>query len=265
MSSPLITLITDFGLEDHYTGTMKGVILSGCPEARLVDITHQVPPFSIHAGAYQLAQAAPFFPPGTIHVVVVDPGVGSERRAILVEAHEQLFIAPDNGVLTLAVEHDEKRVVRELRNPALWRPVPSATFHGRDIFAPAAAALASGKASASDTGPVLTGMILLPDLCATPADAHTWQGIVLSVDHFGNVVTNFRAVEFLARLTNGFLLAAGSAEISTFRTTFSDAAANEIFVYAGSSGYLEIGMNQGPAARRLGILTGDRIRLTFVH
>src|SRR5579884_915728 len=150
LASPIIALLTDFGPKDHYVGTMKGVISTIAPEARLIDITHQIPPFSIHEGAYALAQSAPFFPAGTVHLVVVDPGVGTERRAILAEVNHQLFVAPDNGVLSLVLPGAGEHKIRELTNRALWRSSPSSTFHGRDIFSPVAAALAARKAQPED-------------------------------------------------------------------------------------------------------------------
>ncbi len=155
-ATAIITLTTDFGLSDHYVGTMKGVILSRCPQIVIVDITHDLPAFSILAGAYTISQAARFFPPGTIHVIVVDPGVGTCRKPILAEAAGHLFIAPDNGVLTLILAEDKQAVVREITNRAFWRHSPSETFHGRDIFAPAAAVIASGAETAENAGPVLS-------------------------------------------------------------------------------------------------------------
>src|SRR5581483_10205191 len=131
-AAPIVTFTTDFGLADHYAGTMKGVLLSRCPEARLVDISHEIPPFSIHAGAYAIDQAAPYFPPRTVHVVVIDPGVGTARRAVLLEALGQYFIAPDNGVLSMIAARDKNWRAFEIANPALWASSPSSTFHGRD-------------------------------------------------------------------------------------------------------------------------------------
>ncbi|MGH9552495.1 MAG: SAM hydrolase/SAM-dependent halogenase family protein, partial [Terriglobales bacterium] len=127
MTRPIITLTSDFGLQDHYVGAMKGVILNRCPQAHLVDITHDIPPFSLYAGAYAIDQTAQFFPPGAIHVVVVDPGVGTDRKPLLVEFQEQLFIAPDNGVLSLALARNGNSTARELTNRELWLPNPSST------------------------------------------------------------------------------------------------------------------------------------------
>ncbi len=193
---PLLTLTTDFGLRDHYVGTMKGVILSRCPEAHIVDISHGVPPFSLWTGAYTIDQAAPYFPAGTIHVVVVDPGVGTTRRAILAEAIGQQFIAPDNGVLSMILARDPGAVVREITNQELFLPAVSATFHGRDIFAPVAASVACGRARPEEVGPILTAVERLPNVEPVQQANGDWVGTVLSVDHFGNVITNFRASRF---------------------------------------------------------------------
>ena len=144
-TAPIITLTTDFGLSNHYVGVMKGVILGICPCAQIVDVTHEIPAYNILAGAYAIQQAAEFFPSETIHIVVVDPGVGTTRRGLLAESRDQHFIAPDNGVLSFILGRDPSAVIRELTNADLWLKRVSATFHGRDIFAPVAAGLALGK------------------------------------------------------------------------------------------------------------------------
>lgn len=236
--SPVITLTTDFGVSDHYVGTMKGVVASRSPGATVIDITHGVAPFSIWEGAYTIAQAAPYFPHGTIHVVVVDPGVGTDRRALLAEANGQLFIAPDNGVLSFVLE--EGATVRELTNRDLFLDRQSMTFHGRDVFVAVAAAVAAGTA-VNEVGPVLQDPVRLD-----PS-----PGRVLSVDHFGNVITNLPA-----RLLPQLVAVEGVA--SRFRT-FAEAPQGELFLYAGSSGYVEIGINQGRAADRIQLRPGDRI------
>ncbi|HLH01218.1 MAG TPA: SAM-dependent chlorinase/fluorinase [Bryobacteraceae bacterium] len=261
MASSILTLITDFGAKDHYVGTMKGVILSIFPDARLVDITHEIPPFSIHEGAYALAQSVPHFPPGTVHLIVVDPGVGTSRRAILAEANKQFFIAPDNGVLSLVLRSCRTYQIRELTNRALWRPSLSSTFHGRDIFAPVAAVIAGGKSQPEDAGPLIEDPIFLPDLEPQLLADGAWRGVVLSVDHFGNVITNFARDRFLENLQNGYALATGSHLVTRFHKTFGEAPSHEIFAYAGSSGYLEVGINQGSAAASLGLRAGDPVQL----
>jgi S-adenosyl-L-methionine hydrolase (adenosine-forming) len=250
MTPPIITLTTDFGLQDHYVGAMKGVILSRCPRAQLIDITHDIPAFSVHAGAYAIDQAAPFFPPGTIHVVVVDPGVGTDRKPLLVEFQDQFFIAPDNGVLSLALARTDSSVAREITNRDLWLPHPSSTFHGRDIFAPTAAALASGIAQPKDVGPLLENVQQLPDLAPIELERGTWRGKILSVDRFGNVITNFKPP------AGSFSLIIGQHTITEFRRSFGAAAPDLLFAYSGSSGYLEIGMNQGHAAQTVRAAAG---------
>src|SRR4051794_20953941 len=142
---PVITLTTDFGVQDHYVASMKGVILSVNPATPIVDITHEIPPFSILSGAYAIAQASPCFPPNTVHVVVVDPGVGTARRPILLQAGGQIFVAPDNGVLSMVANGEAEAQCFEIRRRDLMRPEVSSTFHGRDIFAPVGAAVACGK------------------------------------------------------------------------------------------------------------------------
>ncbi len=257
----IITLTTDFGLADHYAGAMKGVLLSRCRGARIVDISHEIPPFSIAAGAYTISQAAPYFPAGTIHVVVVDPGVGTTRRAIVVEANNQLFIAPDNGVLTLITATDSNAIAREITNRALWLASPSQTFHGRDIFAPVAGALASGSARPEDTGPVLREVGQLRGLYPDQLDEATWRGTVLSIDHFGNVITNFRSSAFPHLADGALVLETGGRRISEFRSTFGDAPEDLCFAYSGSGGYIELGINQGSAAAFLGVRPGQSVTL----
>jgi S-adenosyl-L-methionine hydrolase (adenosine-forming) len=255
--TPIITLTTDFGLADHYVAAMKGVLLTRCPQACLVDITHAIPPFSLYAGAYALDQVAPYFPSGTIHLVVVDPGVGTARKPLLVEALGQLFIAPDNGVLSLVAARDKNSTAREITNQNLWLPLPSATFHGRDLFAPAAAAMAAQTIQPKDVGPLLDGIHLLAGLQPQLQKPGLWSGRLLSVDRFGNAVTNFKTSEFKA----AFSIRAPRAEIREFRQTFGDAAEGVCFLYAGSSGYWEIGMNQRSAADFLQLAPGDAVTL----
>ena len=255
MTPPTITLTTDFGLQDHYVGTMKGVILSRCPDARILDITHNIPPFSLCAGAYAVAQAAPFFPAGTIHVVVVDPGVGTARKALLVEFQQQFFIAPDNGVLSLLLSHDAAFTAREITNRELWLPNPSNTFHGRDIFAPSAAYLASGSVRPQDVGPLLDRIECLPDLEPIETEPGVWRGKILSIDHFGNVITNFR------RPAGAFSLRIGPHHIRDFRETFGGATSELLFAYQGSSGYLELARNRRSAAQALDASPGDAVAL----
>ncbi|HEX3683450.1 MAG TPA: SAM-dependent chlorinase/fluorinase [Bryobacteraceae bacterium] len=258
---PIVTLTTDFGLADHYVGTMKGVILSRCPDARLVDISHEIPPFSIFSAAYTIDQAAPYFPPGTVHLMVVDPGVGTARRALCAEALGQIFVAPDNGVLSLIAARDAKLRARELANPEWWLPSPSSTFHGRDIFAPAAAALASGSAKFEDAGPVIPDIEVWTDFAPTQTEPGVWRAHILSVDRFGNAITNLEARAF-PHIANGlFTIEAGTQSVNTFSRTFGVATDGVCFAFFGSSGYIELGMNRQSAAETLGIAAGDAITL----
>src|SRR5579863_9739840 len=220
---PIITLTTDFGLSDHYVGTMKGVILARCSNAVIVDINHEIPAFSILNGAFSISQAARFFPPQTIHVVVIDPGVGTSRKPILVEAGNQTFIAPDNGVLALILQQHRAASVREITNRALWLESPSDTFHGRDVFAPVAAALASGAANADQVGPTLNSYEKLADLEARRIDTGITQGLVLNIDHFGSVVTNFPSYTS----TDTSTIRVKEKDICGFYKTFGQAPAGQ--------------------------------------
>lgn len=254
MTTPIITITTDFGLQDHYVGTMKGVLWSRCPDAHLVDITHEIPPFSVYAGAYAIDQAASFFPPGTVHIVVVDPGVGTARKAILLESRDQFFIGPDNGVLSL-IAGRAQYAAREIANKEYWLECPSGTFHGRDIFAPVAATVAARATKPQDIGPALEKIQVLADLKPTEIEPGLWRGKVLSVDRFGNVITNF------CPPTGTFSLNIGHCKITKFRKTFCGAPEGLVFAYAGSSGYMEIGMNQKNAAEKLQVASGSTITL----
>ena len=261
MRPSIITLTTDFGLSDPYVGTMKGVILSRCPEATIVDISHGVPPYSVMVGAYTIDQAAPYYPPGTVHVVVVDPGVGTDRRPMMAEALEQYFVAPDNGVLSLLLRRDSRARCRELSNESLWLRDRSNTFHGRDIFAPVAAYLASGQALANDMGRELYLPVTADEWEPVQQGPDLWRGMVLNVDRFGNVITNFRTAHFGHRLKVGFSL----EKISDLRATFAGAEPGKCFVFSGSSSYLEIGMNQGSAAEHLGLRPGNAVHLQIAR
>lgn len=258
---PIITLTTDFGNSDHYVGTMKGVILSRCPTVTIVDISHEIPPFSILAGAYTIAQAAPFFPNGTIHVVVIDPGVGSQRKPILAQAASQLFIAPDNGVLSLTLREDEGSITREMSDPKLWLQSRSQTFHGRDLFAPAAALIAAGETTPGDVGPVIENPQLLPNVIPEHIEPKCWRGLALHIDHFGNVITNFPSGQF--KSFDRLHLTCMSNKIQDFYPAFSLAPERALFAYHGSSGYIEIAINQQSAAAALGISLGDPITLSI--
>ena len=253
---PIITLTTDFGLADHYVGTMKGVLLSRCPQAQLVDISHEIPAFSILAGAYTIDQAARYFPKHTVHLVVVDPGVGTARGAIAARVSEQVFVAPDNGVLSLVLKRERAEACHEITNRDLWLPGASMTFHGRDVFAPVAAALACGM-RVENVGAAVKDMVVLEDVRARQTEQRCWRGCVLSIDRFGNAITNFNARAFARIADAPFRLTVDGGQVTEFRKTFGEAGRDLCFAYFGSSGYVEIGMNRASAATVLRLSAGD--------
>lgn len=264
----LITLTTDFGTKDHFVAAMKGVILGIAPRARIlgiaprariIDVTHQIAPFAIGEAAFTIAEAARWFPKGTVHVVVVDPGVGSERRPILVEAAGQRFIGPDNGVFTLIYDSGPHKV-REITNAKMMLKTVSRTFHGRDIFAPAAAHLAAGAMPAR-FGKVIHDYIRSSALKPEAIAKHRWRGSILTVDHFGNLITNFGMREFGALRTRAFEVSAGSQTIRRLALAYADASIGELVVIEGSSGFLEISANQESAGKLLGCGPGAPVEL----
>jgi S-adenosyl-L-methionine hydrolase (adenosine-forming) len=261
MHPPIVTLTTDFGQQDHYVGTMKGVILGRCPGATIVDISHGLPAFSIEAAAYTIDQAAPFFPDGTVHVIVVDPGVGTSRKAVVAKAFGQYFVAPDNGVLSLILGRDPRAELFEITNPAMRLEAISATFHGRDLFAPAGASLAAGTVSFREAGPKVEGPVVLKNLDPQRLSESCWQGIAISIDKFGNIITNFKRRDFQSVFARPFILSAGHEQVREVRETFGAAEDNLCFAYAGSSGFMEIGVNRASAADRTGLRIGDAILL----
>ncbi len=256
----IITLTTDFGSSDHYVGVMKGVILGIHPTARIVDICHQIGAFNIPEGGFTVAQAYPYFPRGTVHVVVVDPGVGTARRPILAEAAGQYFIAPDNGVLSMVYAR-QKHKVRAITSPKYRLEAVSRTFHGRDVFAPAAAHLAEGV-PASRFGKLIVDYLRLDYDKPVRTARRAWTGAVLKVDHFGNLVTNFRPVDFPQVAAGRFEMAVGMERIGRLAHNYAECGPGEAFVIEGSSGYLEVSLSQDSAARRLGCAAGAPVELT---
>jgi|SRR5581483_1670144 len=250
MSNRLITLTTDFGSSDHFVAAMKGVILGLAPRARIVDVTHEIGPYNIEEAGFVIAQAWRWFPQGTIHVVVVDPGVGSARRPILVEAGGHFFLGPDNGVFS-AVYLAAKHTVHVISNSRLMRKEISRTFHGRDIFAPAAAHLAR------NVPPARFGKTISDYVRSEPSP----HGTVLKVDRFGNLITNFHIDHFSGIKTQPFELRIGGQTLRRLALTYSEADIGEVFVIVGSSGYLEIAANQENAAKKLGCGQGAPVVL----
>jgi S-adenosylmethionine hydrolase len=259
MARPVIALLTDFGTCDHYAGTMKGVALTICPDATLVDISHDVAAHDVLGGALELAAAHRYFPSGTIFLVVVDPGVGSTRRGIAADAGEFKFVAPDNGVLTAVLdEHPPKRVV-ELTERKYARPTVSRTFEGRDRFAPAAAWLAKGidlGALGRSAGGIHRLDIPRPEL----GDGHI-DGQVLRVDRFGNLITNIDRKTF-DKLTGGALeIRVGPHQVSRVVSTYADASPGEVCALFGSTDHLEIAANGANAADTLDLGRGASVHV----
>lgn len=259
---PVITLTTDFGLTDHFVGTMKGVILSIAPRVRVVDLCHQITPFEILEGGFVISQAYPFFPRGSIHVVVVDPGVGTSRRPILVEAAGQYFIGPDNGAFSIIYAAEPKHKVRAITAGKFFLPSLSNTFHGRDIFAPCAAHLAKGIKPAH-FGPLIRDYTQATTIFPVRTGKRVWTGQVLKVDHFGNLITNLRTSEFSIPQAKHFELLVGSQIVSRFARNYQESGFGEAFVIEGSSGYLEVSICQASAAKQLGCGAGAPLELSL--
>jgi S-adenosyl-L-methionine hydrolase (adenosine-forming) len=263
MKRPIITLLTDFGSADHYAGAMKGVLLGICPDAQLVDISHEITPYAIAEAAFSLAHAWTCFPEGTVHLIVVDPGVGSSRRSILAEAAGHCFVAPDNGVLTMLYDDAPAHAVREITASRYFRHPVSRTFHGRDIFAPVAAHLANGLAAAELGGPI--GDYLRLGF-ARPARTgeKTWTGTVLKADHFGNLITNFDSKTWQRLAVEAFEIRIGGRVVSRMASNYAQMATGELFVIAGSAGFLEVSVNRGSAGEEVQARSGDMLELRLL-
>jgi S-adenosylmethionine hydrolase len=264
MAKPFIAFLTDFGTRDHYASVMKGVVLSINPEATLVDLSHDLPPHDVQCGAYELAATYKYFPPGTIFVVVVDPGVGSTRRGIGAEVGDWRFVAPDNGVLTAVFAEAPPKKVIELTERRYARPTVSRTFEGRDRFAPAAAWLSKGV-HLSAFGRAITDYHLL-DLPKPVAEDASLLGTVIHLDRFGNIITNLdrRSCERLSDGAGTLQLTIGAHSIARIVSTYSDLGAGEIGALFGSTDRLECAAHAGSAAARLGVAVGDPVELKRV-
>jgi S-adenosyl-L-methionine hydrolase (adenosine-forming) len=258
---PVIALLTDFGTRDPYVGAMKGAILSVCPEATLVDVLHDVPPHDVRAGALALDVAYRYFPLGTVFVAVVDPGVGSDRRAIAAAAGRFFFVAPDNGLLTLVLESHPGARVHLLANPRMRREPASPVFHGRDLFGPAAAWIAGGLAL-EDAGPVIDDPVRLT-LPGKARRGEGWEGSVLAVDRFGNLVTNLVEADLDAvagRDRAGLEVRLGTTRLPLVRT-YSDVPEGALCALVGSSGRVEIAANRRRACEVLGAGAGTVVAI----
>lgn len=247
---PIITLLSDYGTADSYVGEMKGVLLSGAPGATLVDITHAIAPGEVVAGAYVLSRTWAHYPTGTVHLAVVDPGVGTSRVALALRTRDHFFVGPDNGLFSGVLRGAEVEAV-SLPTPA----AASATFHGRDIFAPAAAALARGTPLAS-LGSRFAGIPRRLSATVPHYEGKVVLGEVIYVDRYGNLVTNLTPEV----VPDYAVLEAESLVIGPLRTTFGDVPPGALLAYVGSGGAVEVAVRDGSAARRLGLGVGGRIR-----
>jgi S-adenosyl-L-methionine hydrolase (adenosine-forming) len=265
--SAIVALLSDFGSEDHYVGAMKGAVLATCPGATLVDVVHDLPAHDVMAGALALESVYRVFPAGTVFLAVVDPGVGSARRGLAAAAGGYQFVGPDNGILSLVLAAHEAPEVRALTNAGLFRFEVSPVFHGRDVFAPVAGHLARGMAP-EEAGPRVLDTVSLrvpPVMRRAPLE---WEAVVMHVDRFGNLTTNVTERDLTAM---GELLPRGMSDLQVsvegvvlpFARTYSDVAAGEPCAVLGSSGRLEVAVNQGSASRQLGAWVGAPVRLFF--
>jgi hypothetical protein len=256
--SRIITLLTDFGLRDHFVAAMKGVMLGVNPDLVFVDISHLVPPHDIHSGAFILGQAYSYFPLGTIHVAVVDPGVGSARKALVASAGGHFFVAPDNGILAYVFNREDSFKAYEITAAHYFHKPLSPTFHGRDIFAPIAAWI-SRDIPLHQFGPALEQPVRLKVPAVTRVQDALIEGAILAVDNFGNLITNLKPENvpvYSSTASRACKMLAGQREITVFRKTFGEGAAGELFVIPGSSGYLEIVMRDRSAATELHLSPG---------
>jgi len=257
---PLLTLTTDFGARDPYVAAMKGVILGRCPGAQIIDLTHDIAPHNVLEAALFLAGAIPYFPEGTVHCVVVDPGVGTGRLALAVSVDGHVFVCPDNGVLTLFLRSHTLDEARSIADPAFMRDAVSPTFHGRDIFAPAAAALVSGV-PLSALGREVKDLMQLDIPKVTVTDDGRLVGEVIHIDRFGNCITNIHRGRLGASAVNE--VGVGAHNLPGIARTYGDVLPGTALALFGSSDHLEIAVNQSSAAKELGVSVGDRVRVSF--
>jgi len=257
-SNQIFTLTTDFGLKDVYVSEIKATILSFYATAQIVDITHQVKKFDVRAGAYMLASAAPYFPKGTIHIAVVDPGVGSQRRPLIIQTKEGAFVGPDNGLMILAAENQGIEEVREITSRHLMLPYVSETFHGRDIFAPVATHLANGVAL-EEFGPKVTDVIK-PTFTKLINENGRVEGEILHVDDFGNIITNIKYDELTCSEKDLLQIELAQHKLQLkLSKTYTTGKSQQLLLLVGSHSYMEIAINQGNAANKLQVKPGDKI------
>lgn len=260
---PLITLLTDFGTADYFVGAVKGAILTINPDACIIDITHEIPPLDVECAAFTLLASCSAFPEGTIHVAVVDPGVGSERRGILIQTRRQYFIGPDNGIFSYVCDQSDKVPIEvfHLDNPRYFRQPVSKTFHGRDVFAPVAAALSTGV-KPDELGTRITDYIRLPSITPQVSRNGEIKGRIIHIDRFGNCVTNITPAVLTPEMIGaGAKLRLKGRTVTSFRNFFADdtAGREQLFGIWGSAGFLEIAAANKSAAKLLKARRGDEV------
>ena len=259
----IVTLTTDFGLVDHFAGAMKGVLFDVFPEVRIVDITHAIQAYDVLDGALAISESYKYFPAGSVHMVVVDPGVGSQRRPILATVGEHYFVAPDNGVLSLVYATAERVLVREITSSHYFRQPVSSTFHGRDVFAPVAANLAKGVDPVKFGDEIQDYIRFAAPKPKTAADG-SLRGIVLKIDRYGNLITNIRGADaphLLGSDPPPFRIVIGKTEITEIYSHYAQGAPGEAFGIIGSLGLLEISVNRGSAAKQLACVKGAEVAI----
>lgn len=257
---PIITLTTDFGTNDHFVGAVKGVILDIVPEAAIVDISHAVQAFDVLDGAIAISQTYSYFPTGTVHMVVVDPGVGTTRRPIIASSDGYHFVAPDNGVLSMVYAKEERIHVRHVTSDHYFRQPLSSTFHARDVFAPVAAYLAK-MVDSHKFGDEIEDYVKFAAPKPKPAGENKLRGVVLKVDRFGNLITNITPDDAPALFSgkSAFKITVGNKEFSEIRSAYAEGEPGEVFGILGSMGYLEIAANRAPAAQLTGVGKGAEV------
>jgi S-adenosylmethionine hydrolase len=258
LDEPLITLTTDFGTRDGFVAQMKGAILGINPRARLIDVTHDIEPFSVLEGALVLKGISPHFPSGTIHLAVVDPGVGSKRRGIVLRTEKQTYVGPDNGLFSLIMADNRACKMREIQNPDYMLPEPHPTFHGRDIFASTASHLSAGKPF-EDVGPLVYDPIML-SIPTVKENAEGLEGSVIYVDRFGNLASNIDKTK-LSKIVG--TVCVGNVTIQGLSRYFGEAPEGQAMALINSFGLLEIAINQGNAAQALGIGKDEPVRVSW--
>ena len=258
----MITLTSDFGLKDPYVAEMKGVILTINPKSILIDITHDIEKFSIRKAAFTLASAVPYFPDGTVHLAVVDPGVGTQRRALVIQARKGFFVGPDNGLLILAAQNLGIEHVYHLTNSKFMLPEVSNSFHGRDVFAPAAAYLEKGV-QPTEFGPEIMDPII-PAFAQVKHSNGSLTGEILNIDGFGNIITNINEKDMLCKEGKTVNVELTSASLKLlFGKAYAEAKRKDPILLIGSHGFLEIALNQASAAEKFHVKAGDKIKVTL--